>query len=156
VHLYKYRFVPDLHKQLGNLMTQALQKTELPIADIIIPIPLHPRRLRWRGFNQSALLAKYVAENLLPQNRLALDENILIRNRYTPPQMGINDYKNRQQNIENAFSVVNPEQIKNKIVLLIDDIATTGSTIFECARVLKKSGAAEVYAAVIARQETKN
>jgi len=153
VHLYKYRFVPDLHIELGDLIIKALQKTDIPLADIIIPIPLHPKRLRWRGFNQSALLAKHIAANLLPQSQLVLGENILIRNRYTPPQMGIDDYKARQQNIEGAFGVADAESIKNKIVLLVDDIATTGSTIFECARVLKAAGAAEVYAAVVARQE---
>jgi ComF family protein len=155
VHLYKYRFIPDLHVQLGDLMVKALQKTDIPLADIVIPIPLHSRRLRWRGFNQAGLLAEHVAFNLLPETRLSFSENILARNKYTSPQMGIKDYKNRRQNIEGAFSVTNPQEIKNKIVLLIDDIATTGSTIFECARVLKNAGAKEIYAAVIARQETR-
>lgn len=155
VHLYKYRFVSDLNKQLGNLMITSLQKTDIPLADIVVPVPLHSARLRWRGFNQSALLAKHIAFNLLPQNQINFGENILVRNRRTPTQMKITDRKNREQNVRGAFFVKNPERIKNKIVLLIDDIATTGSTIFECARVLKKAGAKEIYAAVIARQETK-
>jgi competence protein ComFC len=155
VHLYKYRFISDLSKQLGNLMVKALQKTDIPLADAIIPIPLHPRRLRWRGFNQSGLLAEHIAANLLPQVDLPLFENILVRKKYTLPQMGIKDYKNRKQNIEGAFSVTNPLEIKNRIILLVDDVATTGSTIFECARVLKNAGAKEIYAAVIARQEIK-
>ena len=155
VHLYKYRFVSDLHVQLGNLMIKALQKTDLPLADMIIPVPLHPKRLRWRGFNQSELLAKHVSSNLLPQTNIELEEKILVRKKYTPPQMKISNYQHRKQNMQGAFCVTDAEKIKNKTILLIDDIATTGSTIFECAQVLKNSGAKEIYAAVIARQEIK-
>jgi ComF family protein len=153
IHLYKYRFISDLHQPLGNLLTKSLAKTDLPIADIIIPIPLHSRRLRWRGFNQSTLLAKYIAENLLPQNQLFLNEKILIRKKYTPPQMRVRNYTDRQRNILDAFSLIPTANVKNKTILLVDDIATTGSTIFECARVLKKAGAIEIFAIVVARQE---
>ena len=153
VHLYKYRFIPDLHIQLGNLIIKALQKTDIPLADIIIPVPLHSKRLRWRGFNQSELLAKHISLNLLPQTEIELDEKVLIRKKYTPPQMKISNYQHRKQNIQGAFCLTDAEKIKNKTILLIDDIATTGSTIFECAQVLKNSGAKEIYAAVIARQE---
>lgn len=156
VHTYKYRFVSDLHIQLGDLLVRALQKTEIPLADIVAPIPLHPRRLRFRGFNQSALLAKHIAANLLPHTQMIFDENMLVRKKYTPPQMGIKNYKDRLRNIKDAFSLADGKDVKNKTVLLIDDIATTGSTIFECARVLKDAGAKEVYATVIARQEMKN
>lgn len=155
VHFYKYRFIPDLHVQLGDLMAKALQKSDLPLPDIIVPVPLHSRRLRWRGFNQSELLAKYISLNLLPDTEIRVDEKILIRKKYTSPQMKIGSYHHRKQNIQGAFLVTNPEKIKNKTILLIDDIATTGSTIFECARILKESGAKEIYAAVIARQEMK-
>jgi len=123
---------------------------------MVVPIPLHPRRLRWRGFNQSALLAGHIAANLLPQNPLPFDENMLVRKRYTPPQMEISNYQNRKQNIAGAFSLAGRKDVRNKTVLLIDDVATTGSTIFECARVLKAAGAREVFAAVIARQEIKS
>jgi ComF family protein len=152
VHLFKYRFVSDLHIPLGNLLVKVLQKTETPLPDVIIPVPLHKRRLRWRGFNQSFLLAKYLSQNLLPQNIISLDEKILIRSRYTTPQMGIKDCDSRQINIANAFSISPDADIKNKTFLLVDDIATTGSTIFECAKVLKNGGAKEVFAVVVARQ----
>jgi len=156
VHLFKYRFVDDLHIPLGNLFVNVLRKTELPLPNIITPVPLHKRRLRWRGFNQSALLAKHLADNLLPQNKIPFDENILIRNRYTSPQMKIKDHISRKQNIAGAFSLSPDAEIKNKTVLLVDDIATTGSTLFECAKILKEAGASEVFAIVIARQETKS
>lgn len=156
VHLFKYRFVSDLHLPLGNLLIKVLQKTEFPLPNMILPVPLHPRRLRWRGFNQSALLAKYLATNLLPQTDIPFTENFLLRNRYTTPQMSINNYKSRKLNIANAFSILPNSDIQNKTILLVDDIATTGSTLFECARVLKTAGAQEVFAIVIARQETQN
>lgn len=155
VHLFKYRFIADLHIPLGNLLVKVLQKTDFSLPEIILPVPLHRRRLRWRGFNQSGLLANHIAENLLPTINIPVDENILIRNRYTTPQMGIKDYANRQQNITGAFSIANTANVAGKKILLVDDIATTGSTIFECARILKEAGASEVFAIVIARQETK-
>lgn len=156
VHFFKYRFVKDLHRDLGSLVAKSIRKTDLPIPDLIIPIPLHPRRLRWRGFNQSGLLAAHVAKNLLPLTEISLEENLLIRKRHTKSQMKIKDYSNRKQNIIGAFQVTRPQTVQNKTILLIDDICTTGSTIFECAKVLKTAGAKEVYAAVIARQEIKD
>lgn len=156
IHLYKYNFISDLHTALGDFLVSVLRKTDVPLAEMIIPVPLHPRRLRWRGFNQSSLLAKQISLHLLPGATLTVDETILVRNRYTAPQMGIRDYKNRQQNIAGAFSVLNTENIKGKTILLVDDVATTGSTIFQCAKVLKDAGASEVFAIVIARQETVN
>ncbi|EKE19538.1 MAG: amidophosphoribosyltransferase-like protein [uncultured bacterium] len=155
VHFFKYRFIADLHVPLGNLMVNVMQKTDIPLPDLILPIPLHKRRLRWRGFNQSSLLAKRISQELLPGAIISTEENILIRNRYTTPQMGIKDYKHRQQNLNGAFLIPNEELVKNKIILLVDDIATTGSTILECAKVLKNAGAKEIFAIVIARQETK-
>lgn len=155
VHLFKYRFIGDMHLPLGKLLVRVLQKTEIPLPDIILPVPLHKRRLRWRGFNQAILLAKYLATNLLPQSDLLFAENMLLRSRYTSPQMSINNYQSRKLNIAGAFSLSPNANLKNKTVLLIDDIATTGSTIFECAKVLKQAGAKEVFAIVIARQETK-
>jgi ComF family protein len=156
VHLYKYNFVSDLHQPLGDLLVSALRKTDIPLPEIILPVPLHPRRLRWRGFNQSALLANCIASKLLPGTNLVVDETLLLRTRYTTPQMGIKDYKNRSQNIAGAFSVSDSEKVKGKTFLLVDDIATTGSTIFQCAKALKDAGASEVFAIVIARQETKS
>lgn len=156
VHFFKYRFIDDLHIPLGNLMASVMQKTDTPLPDLILPIPLHKRRLRWRGFNQSSLLARRLSEELLPGAIIRVEEDILIRNRYTTPQMGIKDYKHRQQNLNGAFLVSNDDLIKGKIILLVDDIATTGSTILECAKVLKNAGAKEVFAIVIARQEAKH
>jgi len=153
-HYYKYRFIEDLKIPLGKLLTQALVNSELPLPDLIIPVPLHQRRLRWRGFNQAGLLAKYLGFNLTPGFKIATPDNFLLRQRYTPPQMKIKNYAWRIKNMRDAFKI-NPDKkkkIKGKRILLVDDIATTGSTLFECAKVLKKSGAQEVFGIVLARQ----
>lgn len=155
IHLYKYRFVENLHQPLGNLMIKTLQKTDLPLPNLIIPIPLHRKRLRWRGFNQSALLARSISENLLPFSKIPQKENVLIRKKYTKPQMEIKKFHDRKENIRDAFEIVDKLKIKDKTILLVDDVCTTGSTIFECTKILKQAGAKEVFAIVIARQEIK-
>jgi len=131
-------------------------KNNLPLPDLILPIPLHPRRLRWRGFNQSELLADHIAQNLTPGFPLPVLSDFIIRTRYTKPQMKIKDYKERQKNIKGIFSLntrnsLNPKLL-DKTILLVDDIATTGATLFECGKMLKQNGAKEVFGTVIARQ----
>lgn len=155
IHLFKYRFAQDLHKPLGQLAVKALRQTEMPIPDLIIPIALHSRRLRWRGFNQSSLLTDIISKNLIPLSEIPIDEKVLIRKRYTKPQMEIKQRVLREKNISGAFMIQNADLIKNQNVLLVDDVATTGSTIFECAKILKASGAKDVFAIVVARQEHK-
>lgn len=152
IHFFKYRFLASLDVSLGKLLTQAFSKTTLPLPDLIIPVPLHPKRLRWRGFNQSQLLAEYFSKNLLPGFEIEVSTNLLARVRYTQPQMQIKNQKQRHSNIKDAFAVTTKDSVQGKTILLIDDVATTGSTIFECAKILKKAGASEVYAIVIARQ----
>ena len=154
IHLYKYRFAEKISDILGEIALKAIQKSEMPIPEMIIPIPLHPRRLRWRGFNQSELLAKYIGSRIAPGFPVKMRNDILRRIRHTQPQMKIKNNKKRRKNIENAFIVSkeNLNIVKNKRILLVDDVTTTGATIFECAKTLKKSGASEVFAVVIARQ----
>lgn len=155
IHLYKYRFVEKIGESLGSIILRAIQKSEIPLPDLIVPIPLHPRRLRWRGFNQSKILSAYLAEKITPGFPLETADDLLERTRHTQSQMKIKNHAQRRKNIENAFKLsgLNKKKIRNRRILLIDDVATTGATIFECARVLKKSGAQEVLATVIARQE---
>jgi len=156
IHYYKYRFIIDIGQSLGEILRQALLTSTLPLPDIIIPIPLHPRRLRWRGFNQSLIMAHYLEKNLTPGFTIPVSDQLLLRNRYTKPQMEIKNRYQRRSNVSKAF-IIDKENLKkvplkNKIVLLVDDVATTGSTLFECAKVLKKSGAKKVYEVVLARQ----
>ncbi|MFA6048074.1 MAG: ComF family protein [Parcubacteria group bacterium] len=154
VHTYKYNFVSDLSVPLGKIIIKSILKNNLPLPDLIIPVPLHRRRLRWRGFNQSELLARYLSENLTPGMSIPISDNIIIRNHYTKPQMKIKNYQERQKNLQNAFSFSKTFTFLTSLnILLVDDIATTGSTLFECGKILKKHGAKKVFGIVIARQE---
>ena len=159
VHLYKYNFIRDLSVPLGKLLIKTILKNNLPLPDLIIPVPLHKKRLRWRGFNQSELLANYIGENITPGFPIPVLSDFIIRKKYTRPQMKIKNYKERQKNIEGIFSVGNnnycslQDDVARKTILLVDDIATTGSTLFECGKILKKYGAKKVFGLVIARQE---
>jgi ComF family protein len=159
VHLYKYRFISDLHVPLGELLVKTLVRSKLSIPDIIIPVPLHPRRLRWRGFNQSQLLADHIGKNLVPNLEIAVDGKTLIREKYTAPQMKIKKYSERLANLKDAFAIkkgregTSPADLHDKTILLVDDIATTGSTLSECAKTLKARGAKKVFGIVVARQE---
>jgi ComF family protein len=112
-------------------------------ADLLVPVPLHPRRLKERGFNQALLLAK-----AFPDKPLARE--VLIRVRHTMPQSGLNP-KERRENVKRAFTAPRPEEIKGKSVLLIDDVYTTGATVRECARILRQAGALEVAVLTVAR-----
>jgi ComF family protein len=112
-------------------------------ADLVIPVPLHPRRLKTRGFNQAWLLAQ-----AFPEAPLAPEA--LVRRRHTVPQVGLNP-KERRDNVQGAFAVPDPALVKGKNVLLVDDLYTTGATVKECARVLCRAGARRVEVLTVAR-----
>lgn len=151
----KYRFVQELSSPLASIIVKAALRNDIPIPDYIVPVPLHSRRLRWRGFNQAQLLAEHFSEELVPFYKIKV-ANILQRTKNKKPQMEIKKYRDRLSSVKDIFSLKNDSpKIRNKTILLIDDIATTGATLQECARVLKKSGAKKVFAAVIARQSFK-
>lgn len=107
--------------------------------DLVIPVPLHYERLQGRGFNQTERIFRAWAKR---KNLLWLDD-CLIRQKATQPQWQLN-LADRRANIKGAFSVTHPECVRGKHILLVDDIVTTGITVNECARVLKRSGAAQV------------
>ena len=184
VHFYKYNLVRDLHLPLGRVMTKAFLDNDLPLPELIVPVPLHKKRLRWRGFNQSELLADYISENLTPGMEIPVLNDLLVRKKHTTPQMKVRKYSERKKNIRDAFEVnikCHPELacsardsgpnklkkidsgsetemtksniLKNKKIILVDDIATTGATLNECAKVLKSAGAKKVFGIVLARQE---
>jgi len=152
IHYYKYNFLTELSQPLGEVMLRAFRQNQIPLPYIIIPVPLHRRRLKWRGFNQAELLANFLSENLAPGMILDMRSDILMRKSHRPPQKKIKEYKKRKANLEGIFSIDNPEVIKKREILLVDDVATTGSTLFECAKVLKKAGAKKVTGIVVARQ----
>jgi ComF family protein len=112
-------------------------------ADLVAPVPLHPRRLKARGFNQAWLLAQ-----AFPEAPLAREA--LVRRRHTVPQVGLNP-KERLDNVRGAFAVPDPALVKGKKILLVDDLYTTGATVKECARVLRRAGARRVEVLTVAR-----
>jgi ComF family protein len=114
---------------------------------LILPIPLHKERLKWRGFNQSELIGKEISNYFKVEFR----NDILFKIRKTQPQVELKK-EERKINIKDAFEIKNPEILKGKRIFLVDDVFTTGSTMEEAARILKLAKAKEVFGVVIARE----
>jgi len=112
---------------------------------VFIPVPLHHSRLRWRGFNQ----AEEICKNLADFFQLPVINHCLIRIKKTSPQTELTGLA-RKENIKNAFSIKNKELIRNKNIILVDDVYTTGATMQECGYVLKQAGAKKVIGLVFA------
>lgn len=145
IQLFKYKFIKDLYLGLAKLLSLELENNELVghfQKFTIIPVPLHKLRINWRGFNQSELLSLELAKQIITP----LDVNLVQRIKNTKPQVNLKK-DDRKENIKNAFQV-NGKALGN--YLIIDDVITTGSTLNEIARVLKKAGANQVWAATIA------
>ncbi|MCA9364909.1 MAG: ComF family protein [Candidatus Moranbacteria bacterium] len=153
IHTFKYRFVRSLSPSFGELLTRQIHQTFLSLPDILIPVPLHSRRLRWRGYNQASLLADHLSTSITPGFSLPISGDVLTRTRHTSSQMSLRNTHDRHSNVAGAFCVTDPALIRGKRIFLIDDIVTTGSTLLSCADVLKSAGAREVYGIAIARQE---
>lgn len=147
VHALKYRYVRDIAKNFSAFMAgERLNLLRIP-ADIIIPLPLHKRKLRERGFNQAELLGLELSR--IVARPLVLDA--LKKVRPTLAQMKIKTPRERKRNVQGAFKVTDEEQVKDKNVLLIDDVITTGATLEEAAKTLIEAGAKNVYGFVLAR-----
>ena len=147
LHLFKFEGVRSAEHILGQYAAQAA--SALPIADtLVVPVPLHVRRRRERGFNQAERIARAAAREL----RLPLVTGCLERTRWTESQIGLTRHQ-RRANLRGAFRVNkrNRGRIAGRDVLLMDDILTTGSTAAECARVLMRAGARQVFVATVAR-----
>lgn len=144
---FKYGARPDLGRPLGHLLRRAAARADLQ-ADLIVPVPLHPRRLAERGYNQAALLAAELAESL----GAPLAARALTRVRHTPPQAQLARDR-RLTNVEQAFRLRAPLRVRGRRVLLVDDVATTGATLAACRAELLAAGARSVTALVVARAE---
>lgn len=145
IRRHKYGLDQSLQKALAEFLGDALPYSAAD-CDVVIPVPLHRRRLWWRGFNQAALLARTISRRL----NKPLDLQTLTRMKVTTPQTS-QDHDERRRNVRRAFSVARAVRIKGRRVLLIDDVMTTGATVDECARVLMAAGAARVDVLTLAR-----
>jgi len=146
--LVRLKFNGDLSglSSLAALAREAGTESLPHEPDFILPVPLHLRRLRWRGFNQAVLLAKIC----FPAWKEKIRVDLLQRHRPTVPQLGLSG-EERRSNLRGAFSVSGPQKIRGRRVLLVDDVCTTGSTLRECAEALRAAGAAEIAAFTVAR-----
>jgi ComF family protein len=151
IHLLKYERVLPAARPLGRLLARSIEHLRLS-ADgspaVLVPVPLHSSKRRERRFNQAEVIAR-VALKHLPDG-FELDRHVLVRQRETRSQVGL-DREARIANMHGAFRVVAPERIAGRTVIVVDDVMTTGTTVSECARMLKRAGAQRVFAATVAR-----
>ena len=149
IHLLKYSGVLPGAKPLGKLLAQSIEQLGLgDAAVVLVPVPLHASKRRERRFNQAELIARAALKHFSP--RLELDCNVLVRERATRSQVGL-DRQARIENMHGAFRVIESQRIQGRTVIVVDDVMTTGTTVSECARVLKRAGAERVFAATVAR-----
>lgn len=147
IHLFKYKLKIYLSLTLGNIMSYQMQYLlKGDTYHSIIPVPLHPKRLRERGFNQALFLARSVSRKY----EIPLDRDSLTRDRWTKPQVGLSE-RERKNNVKNAFYLLNNSKVKDKDILLVDDVYTSGNTAEECSRVLLEAGAQKVDVLTLAR-----
>jgi len=157
VYRYKYNFIKDLAKPLGQLMINKLiediKKKDLK-KFILMPIPLHQKRLRWRGFNQAELLAQVINQKL----NIPVINNLLVRIKNNTPQAKIKKAFQRRQNIHDVFEIKdvpceakNVFNFKKKIIILVDDISTTSATLGEAARTLNVLKPKQIWGLVLTK-----
>ncbi len=155
IHCYKYKGKIQLARPLGELLLTAFRLFwDTDSIDVVVPVPLHLKRLRNRGFNQVYLLIRnwqtFTGQVPLDLNNLPIERDVLVRNVPTAPQTGLGRSQ-RAANIKGAFELVNEAKIIDKRILLVDDVYTTGATVDECARLLLHHGAAHVDVLSLAR-----
>jgi competence protein ComFC len=147
IHEFKYGRQIHLRHLVARWLHAALDDERLcgRRFDVIVPVPLHPTRQRERGFNQASVIAELLgAQTSIPVKRL------LERTRYTTTQTAL-DRSERMENLHNAFRLRKNTNVRGLRVLLVDDVLTTGSTLNECARILKRAGALSIHATMAAR-----
>jgi ComF family protein len=147
IHRFKYGGVFPLVKVFGDLLHPAFQNLtrDYPV-DLLVPVPLHMRRLRERGFNQALLLVRELSKRA----GIPYAERALKKIKDTPFQITLKK-RERRKNLTRAFQVKDREAIKGKAVILVDDVYTTGTTVNECSRALRMAGAERVAVLTVAR-----
>jgi len=147
--IHRFKYGRDL--SVGSILASFMADFQFPDFDyrnysLIVPVPLHVKKMRERGFNQSVILAQALNKKW----RLPLNYFLLKRSKFTLTQTGL-DKKEREKNIKGAFEVTSAKEIKDKNIILIDDVYTTGATLNECAKTLRKAGAKDVAVLTLAR-----
>jgi ComF family protein len=138
---------PEISPRLRSEIIKSFGKTDFQDATKVIPVPLSKRRLRGRGFNQAAVIARIIADEF----GMVLDANSLVRNAATEKhRMGM-DYRARRESVAKIFEVARPKLIEGERIVVVDDVFTTGATTSQCAKILKESGAEKVYVFTLAR-----
>ncbi|MBD3299842.1 MAG: hypothetical protein GF347_00640 [Candidatus Moranbacteria bacterium] len=146
---FKYKFSKDLNEFLGKILVNCFRefKKKLPFgATLVVPVPIHKKKLKKRGFNQSRLLAEILIKNFGELNLC----DCLNRKEYHADQAKL-DKNRRIRNLAGAMDIKNNRDLNGEVIILIDDVATTGSTLNECSKVLKKMGAKYICGIVLAR-----
>jgi len=153
IHLLKFGGVRPAANVLGRMLAEAIATIEPefpPEGVALIPVPLHRVKLRQRGFNQAELIARSAMKISPVRERLRLCAGVLDRTRETASQIGLTSHQ-RRENLRGAFGVAQRELVQGREVLVVDDVYTTGATVSECARVLRRAGATKVWVATVAR-----
>ncbi|OGN96505.1 MAG: hypothetical protein A2Z77_07560 [Chloroflexi bacterium RBG_13_51_36] len=146
IHELKYRNLKAISSRLAELLADYVRANPVP-GQVLVGVPLHPRRLRERGYNQSSLLARELGKRI----GLPVVEDCLVRVRQAQPQVRAVDVEERRRNVAGAF-VCRDEKSGGKQVVLIDDVCTSGATLESCAAALKNKGAASVWGLTLARE----
>ena len=152
IHLLKYNGVRPAAGILGRMLAEAIGDISPDLGKatvIVIPVPLFKGRRHQRGFNQTELISKAALKHLSPE-RFELRTDILERTRDTHSQIGLTSHQ-RRENMRGAFAIAHATEVTGHAVLLVDDVYTTGTTATECAKVLRRAGAAPVWVATVAR-----
>ena len=153
IHLLKYERVRAVAKPLGAMLARAVEMLGLTGDVALVAVPLYPAKERQRGYNQAVLLADAAIRQMESKGpRLQAEHKLLQRLRDTESQFALTP-KGRRKNLKGAFAVPEPARVAGRTVLLVDDIYTTGATARECARVLRRAGAARIFVATLARAQ---
>jgi len=146
VHQLKYQHLKAISPCLAELLADYLRSNPLP-GEVVVPVPLHPRRLRERGYNQSSLLAKELGRRI----DLPVIEDCLIRVKQAQPQVRAASVEERRRNVADAF-VCRDQRVRGRQVILVDDVCTSGATLESGAVALKSNGASSVWGLTLARE----